>query len=154
MFLYRVTVERFAHDISGGGAQRYGGRWNPKGLAALYVAETPAQALLEFLPHFPDTDTPPDLMLVTLEAPDSLSVRELTPDQLPAQWAARPPDRSTILIGMEWLRQRETVALRVPSVMLPYGKAWNIVLNPDHPDFVGVQLIEVIALPLDSRLKQ
>jgi RES domain-containing protein len=154
MFLYRVAVERFARDLSGAGAQRYGGRWNPKGVAALYAAESPAQALLEFLPHFPDTGAPPDLMLVTLEVPDNLSVRALTADQLPALWAARPPDKSTILMGMEWLRKHETVALRVPSVMLPYGKAWNLVLNPEHADFVAVRLLEAISLPLDSRLKQ
>ena len=154
MFLYRVAVERFAHDVSGHGAQRYGGRWNPKGMAALYTAESPSQALLEYLPHFPETGAPPDLMLVTLEAPDNLSVRDLSADLLPTQWAHRPPDPATILIGMKWLTQRETVALRVPSVMLPYGKAWNLVLNPEHPDFAKIRLVEAVPLPFDPRLKE
>ncbi len=154
MLIYRVAAERFAHDVSGFGAQRYGGRWNPKGMAALYTAESPSQALLEYLPHFPETGAPPDLMLVTLEAPDNLSVRELTADRLPAMWSARPPDLSTIRIGMEWLRQQETVALRVPSVMLPYGKAWNLVLNPAHPGYAEVRLIEAVPLPFDPRLKK
>jgi RES domain-containing protein len=152
MFLYRVAVKRYAHDLSGQGAQQYGGRWNPKGMAALYTAESPAQALLEYLPHFPDTGSPPDLMLVTLWFPESLSVLELPEDKIPAEWAFRPPHPSTIHIGRTWLINQATVALRVPSVMLPYGKAWNLILNPAHPDYATGKLVEVASLPFDPRL--
>lgn len=154
MLLYRVALQAFAGDLSGRGAQLYGGRWNPKGMAALYTAETPAQALLEFLPHFPETCAPPDLVLVTISAPDSLKIEEIRHDDLPENWDAKPPNTLTAMIGREWLTRGAAAALRVPSVMLPLGKAWNLVLNPLHPQYIGLEVVEVVAMPVDPRLKK
>ena len=39
--------------MSGEGARRYGGRWNPPGLPAVYLAESRALAALEILVHAP-----------------------------------------------------------------------------------------------------
>ena len=106
----------------------FGGRWNPKGVAALYTAETPAQALLEFLPHFPETCAPPNLVLVTIGPPDNLNIEEIRKNELPENWNAKPPTVLTASIGRQWLLKGTSAALRVPSVMLPFGKAWNLVL--------------------------
>jgi RES domain-containing protein len=153
MLLYRITTQAFAHDLSGRGAQTYGGRWNPKGMAVLYTAETPAQALLEFLPHFSAICTPPNLVLVTILAPDDLIIEEITQSSLREDWDAKPPTIVSTEIGREWLT-RGTAALRVPSVMLPFGKAWNIVLNPAHPQCVELEIIEVVPISVDPRLKE
>jgi RES domain-containing protein len=153
MLLYRVTLQAFARDMSGRGAQMYGGRWNPKGLAALYTAETPAQALLEFLPHFPETCAPPNLVLVTISTPDTLKIEEIRQSDLPEDWDAKPPTILTAAIGGNWLMKGATAALRVPSVMLPFGKAWNLVLNPAHPLCSELEIVEVVAISVDPRLK-
>jgi RES domain-containing protein len=121
-------------------------------MAVLYTTENASQAMLEYLPHFPATCGPPDLMLVTLEAPDNLSITELTEEELPINWNARPPISATAAIGKEFLIARNSVALRVPSVMLPYGKAWNLLLNPLHPEFAGLRIAEILPLPVDPRL--
>ena len=152
MLLYRVASEAFAHDLSGRGAELFGGRWNPKGMAALYTAESAAQALLEYLPHFPETCVPPDLMLVTIEAPDSIPIQKIDEISLPENWDARPPIAATAMIGRKWLLEGEAVALRVPSVMLPRGKAWNLILNPRHAGFSTLRISEVVPLPIDPRL--
>jgi RES domain-containing protein len=152
--LYRVTSQVFASDLSGRGAQMYGGRWNPKGMAALYTAETPAQALLEFLPHFPETCAPPNLVLVTIRTPENLSIEEIRKNDLPDNWDAKPPTILTAIIGREWLAKGASAALRVPSVMLPFGKAWNMVLNPAHTQCSGLEVIEVVSISVDPRLKQ
>lgn len=41
--------------------------------------------------------------------------------------------------GDAWVRETRSVALRVPSVVAP--ESFNVLLNPDHPDFrqVGVE---------------
>lgn len=152
MMLYRVVPQRYARDLSGKGAQLVGGRWNPKGMAAVYVAESASQALLEFLPHFPGTCTPPDLMLVCIEAPDSLSIKIIAEKHLPTDWNNLPPPASTVEMGKKWLVDGVAVALRVPSVMLPYGKAWNLVLNPEHAEYAGICVVEIIPMPVDPRL--
>ena len=152
MMLYSVVPKVHSRDLSGKGAQLFGGRWNPKGTAVLYVAESSSQALLEYLPHFPETSMPPDLMLVSIDAPDSLSIKEIDKKDLPADWNSLPPPVSTVEIGRKWLLDRVTAALRVPSVMLPYGKAWNLVLNPEHTEFARIRVVETVPLSIDSRL--
>ncbi len=152
MFLYRVVPELYAGDLSGEGARLYGGRWNPKGMAAVYTAESASQALLEYLPHFQVTYAPPDLVLVTIEAPDTLPIQEITEENLPANWDARPPIPATAMLGEKWLREHSFVGLRVPSVMLPYGKAWNSILNPQHPKFSEMCVTEIVSLSIDPRL--
>jgi RES domain-containing protein len=47
-------------------------------------------------------------------------------------WDAIPPDAS-IRFGTQWARERRSVVLRVPSVMIPSES--NFVLNPAHPTF-------------------
>lgn len=39
MNIFRITGENHAFDLSGTGARMYGGRWNPKGFAVLYVTD-------------------------------------------------------------------------------------------------------------------
>ncbi len=151
MFLYRVALESYGGDLSGEDAKRYGGRWNPKGMAAVYTAESPSQALLEYLPHFQETCAPPDLVLVTIKAPGALPIQEITEEDLPANWYARPPIPETAMLGEKWLRERSFVGLRVPSVMLPYGKAWNLILNPQHPKFSEICVTEILSLSVDPR---
>jgi len=152
MVLFRIATEPNSRDLSGRGAQLFGGRWNPKGMAALYVAESAAQALLEYLPHLPPGCVPPDLVLAKLEAPDALSIAELSERDLPPDWNALPWPSSTAEIGRRWLTAKATAALRVPSVMFPLSVAWNVVLNPAHPQSAAISIVETIPLPLDPRL--
>ena len=154
MNIFRITGGKYAYDLSGTGARMYGGRWNPKGFAALYVTETPAQAMLEFLPHFPDTSMPNNLVLITIEAPDDLEIEEIKITDLPPDWNSRPPAGGTVNIGRQWLTRLTAVALRVPSVMLPYGKAWNLVINPSHHQHSQIKIVEVMPVEIDPRLKK
>jgi hypothetical protein len=36
--------------------------------------------------------------------------------------------------------------------MLPYGKACNLLLNPEHAEFAGIRVIETVPLTIDFRL--
>ena len=46
MQLYRLCRQRYA-ELSGFGAKKTGGRWNRKGIAALYTAQNASLAVLE-----------------------------------------------------------------------------------------------------------
>ena len=95
---------------------------------------------------FEDTEESKTMMLALQER------GEIRYDDLPENWNAKPPITSTTMIGREWLSKGATAALRVPSVMLPFGKAWNLVLNPSHPQNMKLEVVEVVALPVDPRL--
>ncbi len=88
-------------------------------------------AALEYLGTLGDMgDAPDDLVAVAAEL-DENAVETLAVASL-VGWDAIPADVS-VRFGSAWARERRSVALRVPSVMIPSEA--NYVLNPEHPDF-------------------
>ena len=73
------------------------------------------------------------MWLVRIDVPDTLPIEEI--DSLPAD------PQVFRQLGDEWLQHNGTPVLRVPSVLVPH--AWNILLNPRHPE-VSEALIETI----------
>lgn len=56
--LWRMLSIRYQRvPCSGEGARLYGGRWNPKGVAALYLATDPATAVAEYYQDLPKPGT-------------------------------------------------------------------------------------------------
>ena len=88
----------------------------------VYLAEHPALAALEVRVHL---DLPFELL-----PNDFVFLRVLVPDGLIAE-GRRIRASETVATGDAWLTGR-SVALRVPSVLLPYS--WNVLLNPSHAD--------------------
>jgi RES domain-containing protein len=152
MEVFRLAryVRRF--DLSGYGAYLYGGRWNLPGMALLYTAEQRAMALLETLVHLPVEDLPDDMYLMTLEVPDDLSREVLSPADLPADWQRLSMPQPTATIGHAWLQSGRSVALQVPSVVVPQER--NLLLNPAHPEFIRVRLLDAQPFHFDERLKK
>jgi len=65
------------------------------------------------------------------ELPDT-AIYALATEDLPSGWDRRPPGSALRAFGDRWLATRESVAMRVPSVVIPDG--WNYVINAAHPD--------------------
>jgi RES domain-containing protein len=106
-------------------------------------------AALEYLGTLADIDdSPVDLVTVSAEFDDRV-VETVNPASLPG-WDATPPDAS-VRFGTQWARERRSVVLRVPSVMVP--AEWNFVVNPEHPDFArAVEVGDAQPFALDQRL--
>lgn len=153
MLVYRLAPKQYALDLSGYGASKFGGRWNPKGKPALYTAETPSLAMLESLAHFSLSGAPPNLVLVTVKLPDSVTVFQPELQDLPKDWMARPEKPASIRFGAEWLEAAKESVLRVPSVVTPAGAGWNFVLNPMHPELLSkIEIADSTEWILDPRL--
>jgi RES domain-containing protein len=115
----------------------------------VYLAESPAGALLEVLVHFDlDSEDIPDFYtLLQVSTPEETAIRSLDPPT-GAQW--RGNREMTRRIGDAWLASLETPVARVPSAIMPH--TWNYLLNPEHPDAKPVQIAEVIKERFDIRL--
>jgi len=147
--VWRITTARLAATaFSGEGARLYGGRWNPKGLALVYAAESRALALLEMMVQ--DAPLRARYVLIPAQLPDALSITSVGVADLPADW--RRLDRRDALqrIGRDWLAQGRSALLAVPSAVLPAER--NYLLNPRHPDFSLIIMGEPEALDTDLRL--
>ena len=146
MFLWRISRRR---DLSGMGCLKATGRWHYAGRPIVYLAETPASALLEVCVHTSANDVPPEFTLLKVEGPD-LDVSSLSLDTLPDDW--RMKLEVTRDLGTSWLDKNETVLLRVPSAIVP--ETMNCLFNPTHRKAGKFRIVEAIACPFDARLKK
>jgi RES domain-containing protein len=108
----------------------------------VYLAEHPALAALEVRVHLdlPFELLPADFVLMRVVLPDALV---MSLDNVPAE---------TTAAGDAWLARARTAALRVPSVLVPY--AWNVLLNPRHPDAIEARIAAIEPFGFDPRLWQ
>lgn len=141
MIAYRIGIDTpnyEADDLSGKGAELTGGRWNEKGVPALYAAETRALACLETLVHLAAGGLPLNRYLVEIDIPAAIwaRARRETPASLPTGWEAAPAGRASIRFGTEWLRSRGTALLLLPSTIVPEEHC--ILINPAHPDTASI----------------
>lgn len=130
-----------AADLTGKEAHAKGGRWTSPGLAAVYLSDHPALALLEARVHMKDgpEELPADAVLCQVALP-----ADPPPEEVPAL-PGEP--RAT---GDAWLSEGRSALLRVPSVIVP--AAWNLLFNPVHPRAAGARIERLIPIGLDPRL--
>jgi len=148
--VYRIAKSQYVHDLSGMGARLYGGRWNQRGMGMVYTAESRALATVEYLVHVPLSLIPRDLTMATLYIPDEIIPKTLSIATLPANWRDYPAPSALADLGTQWALSRETLLLRVPSVVVE--REWNVLINPLHPDIPHVTIAQVEAYQFDTRL--
>jgi RES domain-containing protein len=114
---------------SGEGAYRFGGRWNSKGVRAVYCSLDPGTAILEIAVHkgFRALDTVPHV-LTSLTITDASQVHVVEPTAVPnANWL-RPgiPSAGQQAFGDALLRQHAFVV--IPSAVST--ASWNLIFTP------------------------
>ena len=125
-----------------------GGRWTPPGEACVYASLSPASALLEYLAHLEGAAPGEDLLLATGTLPPGTVLSETNE---PSTWQQLPYRHEVQQVGASWLASGRSLALRVPSALCS-GEC-NVLLNPGHPGFAGVQLQELRPISVDPRLR-
>lgn len=146
MILWRISRHR---DLSGAGGLKAPGRWHYASQPVVYLAETPASALLEVCVHTSANDVPPEFTLLRIEGPN-VKVSIIQPDDLPQDW---PTNQAvTRDLGTAWLRKNRSVLLKVPSAIVP--ETANFVFNPSHPEAAEFRVVEAFSYPFDARLKK
>ncbi len=151
MRVWRLCHKRFAATaFDGAGAKLYGGRWNHQGLPMVYCSATLSLAVLEVLAHYRVPIPPLDFVAVPADLPPKLKLATISPTDLPADWFNDPAPAQLQQLGSDWLRGLSTLALAVPSALVP--QEFNYLLNPRHPDFARLSIGTAQAFPFDPRL--
>ena len=83
MLLYRLTHAKFAGDLSGLGAKKYGGRWNPKGIPIVYCCENISLCALETAAHSDGISELKNLYITCFELSSKTKIKHLQASQLP-----------------------------------------------------------------------
>jgi len=146
---WRITKRQHAKTaFSGSGARKYGGRWNSPGTSIVYTAETQSLAVLEMLVHLEQPDLLQRYVLIGVGIDEAL-IEKLDRSRLPRHWRGAPAVESRA-IGDEWAANQTSVALRVPSALVPAEN--NLLLNPAHADFEKLVIGDPVSFAFDQRL--
>ena len=147
MLLWRISNHT---GLAGEGGLLASARWHTQGHPILYLAETPAGALVEVLVHLEldSAHLPRSYKLLKAEAPEDISVRAVGKAELSQNWTQDL--LATRSLGDDWLLSRATALLRVPSAIVP--ETFNLLLNPLHPEAGRLRLLSHRDYPWDKRL--
>jgi RES domain-containing protein len=145
MVVFRIARKERIQDLSGMGAQLFGGRWNEKGVPALYASSSLSLSALEILVHTDKNHPPVDMAYAEIYVPDNLLSQKLV---------RLGEDENALDYGTNWLKQKQGMLLKVPSVILPYeyDHDFNVILNPLHEDYNKVFVSSVHDFSFDVRL--
>jgi RES domain-containing protein len=147
---YRICKNKYADDLKGEGARLYGGRWNSKGNAVIYASASKALAVLELLVHVIPNLIPHDLSLITLSVPDTINIKEYKIKDLPDNWRTYPAPLQTQMLGDKCLMSKESLILKVPSVIVP--SEFNFLINPAQKDIKKIKILDKERFDFDKRL--
>lgn len=148
---YRLVKRKWRQAaFDGEGARLYGGRWNSKGKACVYLAGSASLAMLEVMVHLDDYQLLEHYTLLEVALQKS-TVMSLSTESLPKDWAVEPAPASTAEIGDNWLESQSSLALAVPSTVVPRER--NYLINPEHARFQAlIDSAAEIAFTPDKRL--
>jgi RES domain-containing protein len=150
MEVYRLTREKFAGELSGKGAALKGARWNSIGVELIYTAANRSLAMAEVAVHFSLATIPADYLMMTIFIPDNISLRKLNVSDLPADWNIFPHPASTQLIGDRFAVDNKFCVLQIPSSVT--AGDYNFLINPKHPEFTRIKIIDKVKFPFDKRI--
>lgn len=150
MDVYRLAREPFAGELTGIGSSLHGARWNSVGVELVYSAPNRALAMAEVAVHLTLATLPSDFLMMTIFVPDDIKMIEIKEIDLPTGWNEFPYRAISQSVGDEFARSNMAGLLQVPSAVVQ-GEH-NILMNPKHPDFKRIKIIEKVKFPFDKRI--
>ncbi|MEO8116447.1 MAG: RES family NAD+ phosphorylase [Bacteroidota bacterium] len=150
MEAYRLSRKKFAAVLSGKGAALKGARWNSTGVEIIYTAANRSLAMAEVAVHFTLATIPEDYMMITIFIPDNIPIKKLRMKDLPSGWNIFPPPLTTQAIGNKFIAENKYCVLQIPSAVTQGD--FNLLINPKHPEFKKIKIIEKEKFPFDKRI--
>ena len=150
MRIFRLSRIKYANELSGVGAAKFGNRWNSKGTEIIYSAESRALAMAEVAVHLSLAALPKDFMMIEIEIPTSIKINILSEKSLSENWNNFPHTLETQLIGDEFIHSNKFCVIKVPSAVVKGD--YNYLINPHHKEMKKIKIIEISDFPFDKRI--
>lgn len=151
MEVFRLSRKIYSGSLSGKGAALEGARWNSPGVEMIYTAMNRSLAMAEVAVHLPLSTMPDDYYMLTIHIPDELSLKKLSLSKLRDHWNDFPYHPETQALGDAFIRSGSYCLLQVPSAVTRGD--FNILINPLHPEFRRIRIVEREHFPFDKRLR-
>lgn len=152
MEVFRIALTTYCKELTGRGAELYGGRWNKMGIPAIYSSSNRALCALEILANLSVIPNGVSYSLVTITIPDNDSYPILLPQKLHKNWNDIGGKQQCVEIGTEWIKNRSSLAMFVPSCLVI--EDFNILINPMHPDASKISIKQIREFAFDPRFSK
>ena len=149
MLVYRISRLKYAQDLSGTGAKKYGGRWNHRGIPVLYTSSHISLAFQELLVNADSFQVRGSFQIVGIKIPEEVSVKYVAKNKIPKNWCSNENIHPLGDLGTKWLKQSRVLVLAVPSAVIPLE--YNFLVNPEHSDFDKIKIKTSSVLVIDQR---
>lgn len=150
MKVFRLSKSKYSNELSGKGESKSGNRWNSKGTEIIYTAESRALAMAEVAVHLTFATLPGDYVMIEINIPDNIKIKEIELKDLPGNWNNHPPGLDTQKIGDNFIDAIEDCVLKVPSAVVKGN--YNFLINPYHKDFKKIKILDTSVFPFDKRI--
>jgi RES domain-containing protein len=87
---------------------------------------------------------------MTIFIPDDIKIISLSQIDLPPNWNEFPHPSTTQQVGDQFVSQNESCILKIPSAVTQGD--FNFLINPNHPDFSKIKIVDVTKFPFDKRI--
>ena len=150
MHIFRLTRKKFSNILSGIGAAQKGARWNSIGVELIYTTGNRSLAMAEVAVHFTLATLPSDYMMMCINIPENIKVKKIDTKKLPSNWNEFPHPNSIQSFGDQFVKENKYCILKVPSAVTKGD--FNLLINPNHPDFIKIKILSVDKFPFDKRI--
>jgi len=123
-------------------------RWNTNTVQIAYTSEHLALAALELLNYWQNFGSMHGYKIFTYEFEENqlLELKQIAP-KLDIHNL-----KDTRAFGNNWAMQKQSLALKLPSVVLPHS--YNYLINPNHSDFEANKVRDLGDFIYDSRITE
>lgn len=146
MIVYRITTEQWSKSLHASGNPA---RWNAKGRFVIHTAGSRSLACLENLVHRSGEWQGKMYKVMLIEFPDKIKMDTIEVASLKKNWMEINQFSYCQSVALQWLNDATAAILKVPSVLIK--KEFNYLINPRHPDFKLIKLIDVENFNFDER---
>jgi len=150
MIVYRVCHAKFANKLNSSGRPN---RWNLRAQHVIYTSGSISLCALELLAHTNGIRPSGVYKIMHIEILGSSKILDISKDLLPTDWHNLSAYPITQQIGSSWYQSRKSLALKIPSAIIPQES--NYIINTDHPDFHSrIKLMETSDFIWDHRFPE
>ncbi len=147
MILYRCSLLKWAHDLTGTGSYLYGGRWNNPGTRLIYTAENNVLAAFEVALRIPLEQISKNYVMIPIEIPEGSDV--FVP-KLTKNWYS--DIKLSRQLGDTFAKEGKYLLMKIPSALIT--DSFNYLINPHHELIKKVKLKEARTILFDKRLME
>jgi RES domain-containing protein len=148
MEVFRITSEKWAGVLQSSGRAA---RWNSNGAFVTYAGASRALSSLEMLVHLRGEEIKNQFKVSVIDIPDEIQIEKVGVFYN-EDWTEFENYYQSQEVGDEWAKSLRTCILRVPSAIIK--NEYNYLINPQHPDFQKIKIIEIEDFHFDLRLKE